>query len=342
MERPAFILGAGFSRALDASMPLLAELGVAVAEELSDHLTALDRTLAESNLEAWLTYLIDDQPFLSEYEQLRNRATLELAIAAIGAEVTGSCNSVLVEGGSWGHRPDWVDDLAAKWARSRSALVTLNYDTLVETALAPRLHEDVDERHLSISDIDPVYVPPIGAGMAVTYRLNPADHVQLFKLHGSIHWRWAGPSDRAGDTVCALPLLPENALPVPSKAAGETMFSEVQRRVPFIVPPSAGKATYFNNGFTRELWRSARQALAGADGLVCVGYSTPETDTSMRALLTDFAVTADRPVIVVNCDDSSEFQERFAQVMARETDADNLVWVLGDQCVEEFTQLYCS
>ena len=37
---------------------------------------------------------------------------------------------------------------------------------------------------------------------------------------------------------------------------------------PFIVPPLATKSEYYRNPITREIWRAATEALAGADHII--------------------------------------------------------------------------
>ena len=71
-----FILGAGFSKAIYADMPTMAELST----EVMDHLSKLDQpvpqTLAKlgNNIELWMAYLSQRQAWLEIYDQDYNQA----------------------------------------------------------------------------------------------------------------------------------------------------------------------------------------------------------------------------------------------------------------------------
>jgi hypothetical protein len=70
--RDIFLLGAGFSRAVFNGMPLMKEL----SEGLRKTIHPINRRLlrSEDDLEMWLTYLAQSHPWLTEAQNLRNRA----------------------------------------------------------------------------------------------------------------------------------------------------------------------------------------------------------------------------------------------------------------------------
>jgi len=68
-----FILGAGFSKAVHSSVPLLDELTNIVRERLGPSLPEWLLKIG-NNVEDWLTYLSQPQPWLTENDSLVNRA----------------------------------------------------------------------------------------------------------------------------------------------------------------------------------------------------------------------------------------------------------------------------
>jgi len=72
----AFLLGAGFSKAVSRSMPLTTELGREIAGRLQaqGHDTSAPSELYEGDFEAWLTQLAEGRPWTAEAGALRDRA----------------------------------------------------------------------------------------------------------------------------------------------------------------------------------------------------------------------------------------------------------------------------
>ena len=66
--RDVFILGAGFSKAINDQMPILNDLSASVLERIrerdpkfKDHL----ESVSKDNVELWMNYLFQDSPWLS-------------------------------------------------------------------------------------------------------------------------------------------------------------------------------------------------------------------------------------------------------------------------------------
>jgi hypothetical protein len=74
--RDVFVLGAGFSRAIHQGMPLMRELSEVLADQFRQAFGEMDwrLPLLRDNVEVALSLLSEDQPWLSESENLRNRA----------------------------------------------------------------------------------------------------------------------------------------------------------------------------------------------------------------------------------------------------------------------------
>ncbi|MCE2448746.1 MAG: hypothetical protein J4F35_10285 [Candidatus Latescibacteria bacterium] len=122
-----FLLGAGFSKAVSDDMPLLKELSSQIRGRLSNLPESL-LTLGD-NIEIWLSYLSQPHPWLRESENLRNRA--------LSLEITEEIKKVLDEKEQLAvldECPSWLLTLTQHWHKNQAAVISLNYDTLVERA----------------------------------------------------------------------------------------------------------------------------------------------------------------------------------------------------------------
>ena len=124
-----FLLGAGFSKAIHPSMPLLGELSEALRERVNLPYYVTD---LGDNIEYWMTYLSQPQPWVSEIGNLQNKA--------IFLELTREIDVLLHERTQDVRArscPDWLNRLVRWWHDNRTHVITLNYDTLIERAAGP-------------------------------------------------------------------------------------------------------------------------------------------------------------------------------------------------------------
>jgi hypothetical protein len=95
----------------------------------------------------------------------------------------------------------------------------------------------------------------------------PTETIRLLKLHGSLNW-FPVPPDRN-----------------PPKLALRKRWWHQNGNLTFeIAPPEWNKPT--RSGVYVPVWRLARKALKTAKAIVFIGYSLPETDLPIQALLT--------------------------------------------------------
>lgn len=274
-----FLLGAGFSRAVNSSMPTLAELGASLAQSVLSskrHTAMLPDTVRRllirgqvpgGNVEVWLSSLAERQPFISEADASVNYGLF--------LEITRQIVQLVVQPqqGFWNTAPSSVHRLARLWHRAMATVVTLNYDTIVEESILQLQIPDVDDNIVNqILRFLPRAALPILTGSQQI----PTAH--LIKLHGSVDWYW-NPVDSTGDTICKLP--PGIGTPE-SKAA-------LAGKVPFIVPPLATKGPFYSLGLVRELWQQAAQAFEIATRVFVIGYSVPLTDFTITTMLSQTA-----------------------------------------------------
>jgi hypothetical protein len=133
-EDLVFVLGAGFSRAISTAMPITSSLAYEVQERLDQRGSPVPpqhQSLFGENLEAWLTYLVGEQPWLSRSQNLRNHALFYEAAEEIAAILIRQQNEALKDA-----MPEWLKRLVGWWADHRATVMTFNYDTLVEKAAA--------------------------------------------------------------------------------------------------------------------------------------------------------------------------------------------------------------
>jgi hypothetical protein len=281
------------------------------------------------SFEAWLSLLADEQPHLSEAENAANMAIFAKLREAIVSVLSSAEQSVV-------HypAPEWLYKLLSALHYRRSTVVSLNYDTLVEIGVQSHQlwGQDADSR-VTVRDVlcDLPPLPYTGAArlggpLAPTFR--------LLKLHGSLDWWWV-PSDWTGATL--------NRTQTPSVFGDPQSISDETRRLvlpgrePFIVPPSATKSVYYRNPLTRELWRTAFEALRAAERISLVGYSLPPADLVMSGMLASAIRGRDVLIEVVNPYPDGP-RER---VLGLGADPEGLTCIDGQDCVERFAEAQC-
>ena len=125
-----FILGAGFSKAISDSMPTMAELSSAVLknrEKVGLPVAELHRL--GNNIERWMTYLSQSQPWLKTPENDRNKGFAGQLREQIKEIIDDRTRSA-----ARSDSPDWLKCLIRAWHERRATVITLNYDTLIERA----------------------------------------------------------------------------------------------------------------------------------------------------------------------------------------------------------------
>ena len=254
----AFVLGAGFSRAISGLMPLTDELGLAALAELRPALPprlALDQFPKGLNFEAWLSQLAGDQPYLSGADNAENRVAFLRFSEAIAQILGERVNGVLANA-----YPEWLLRLLSAAHHTRATIITFNYDTLVECLVATPtgILGDPQQRGEIWQGVSWTELtgglPPWAPGDA-RYGSSRVESVRLLKLHGSLNWYWQ-PGDTSGISV-ARRLLP-GYFNQPMPYTEEQRRREVPGREPFVVPPAASKSEYYSNSITKEMWTQAQ------------------------------------------------------------------------------------
>jgi hypothetical protein len=241
-------------------MPLMKELGPLVLGRLG--LSADTLAPFGGDVEAWLGHIGSDQPWLEDSENLRSRGLFVDGVRAI--------HDIIVEAQSRAEgEPPWLNRLVAQWSHEQATILTFNYDTLLERALArvvgARGFGDLYQIALEQRQpVDAALYPSTGP----TVRECPA----LYKLHGSVNWLHGG--ERAPSTERFV--LREDHNP-------SYLYEDL---APFVVPPASSKSHYYDRAPLRVQWKRAAAALRQATALDVIGYSFPPSDSGTRTFLT--------------------------------------------------------
>jgi hypothetical protein len=271
--RHVFVVGAGFSKAINETMPSLIQLGTKIAADLTVRPSfrllppAAQRALEEGSipggdLESWLSNLANPAPYLSEAEAHFNAGVFSEIATVIGREIDASEHETLRSEAA----PGWLHRLIHICNTVGATIVSFNYDTLIEHA---------------------------------AFQVGPTENrwpnvaFTLLKVHGSTNW-WRTPGE-VGSEIERHPLLPGWGF---ADSGHETSGGE---RI--LVPPVAVKGSYYEPGLIRREWQQARLALEGATKLFLAGYRLPANDLATTALISQH-LKSDTEVVLVNLDPS--------------------------------------
>jgi hypothetical protein len=145
-------------------------------------------------------------------------------------------------------------------------VITLNYDTLLDSALV-RHGWDPQVGYGLGGDSRKVKWKPVHAGAQ-----SGIGSVRLLKLHGSLNWYVRGSFSNLDRVFATKPVRVER----PRK-------NEVSGHIRQIVPPIYGK--FFGHSHWERLWAVGYRALRESECLVVVGCSLVDTDFHLRAHL---------------------------------------------------------
>jgi hypothetical protein len=273
-----FVLGAGSSKGIHQSMPLTRDLWDALGlwlQEAGYPVSDAERELfsgMSANLELWLSYLAQQQPFLTEVETMRNRARFLEVADALAVGISRMQQVVLEEAGP----PGWLIDVEKAWHQTKAAVITLNYDTLIENAYWAATSRE-------FAGLYQAPIAHINARVASTWGGAQYDDpsFRLLKLHGSVNWFQATQGPQAyyvtpGEKGKSQDWRPYDL----DYQAGATRGL---RRA--IVPPILAKDPFLSTDLFTIQWQEAAKELRSAQRLWLLGYSMPSGDQTMGFLL---------------------------------------------------------
>jgi hypothetical protein len=179
------------------------------------------------------------------------------------------------------------------------AVISFNYDCVIDDAL--RLH---GKEKWNAKYGYGFKLGPHGADLTGHAHWSPGSIVDakstihVHKLHGSLHFQFTEPSERARTKSRPSVLLKQRPY---TKQRGTPRFS--------IIPPESNKT--YDKGLFAGLWRNAAQGLSAAKHVVVVGYSFPATDLHAASLFrTSLKSRGLNSLVVVNPDRAARRRAR--------------------------------
>jgi hypothetical protein len=325
-----FLVGAGFARAISPTMPLLQDL----AERVIDALDGATRippeveAMMRENFAHALSYLEQRKPWSTEADNLRHRALfldISNTIARdLDATVERACRSL----GS--QAPDWLRRLLRHWHERQCTILTVNYDTLIES-LAGTMELAGDER-VRAHDIYPLVLTDAGLRSGSAGPAQRRESFQLLKLHGSTNWYYSGRAESHGEAIYFVPPLGCGEIDQRERHEHAQRLRAVADKYPFLVPPIYDKSPLLTHETIRALWFEAGAALKQARRLVCMGYSLPASDLTMMHFL---RTTCRRGARISLVNQGPEALKNF-QVLFRHAGIDVEQCTTGENCVPDF------
>lgn len=320
-----FILGAGFSKAVSPHMPTLRELQSTVLKSLS--VPAGDLDPFNQDLEQWMSYLSIDQPWLSDQDNMRNRALFEDASLSVHASIDAAEKQVLQN-----PYPIWLLRLVWFWCRTQAHVVTFNYDLLIERMLS----------HLSVRAWSDVYAIPLtersppGSYSMLSKSTPDISLLRLYKLHGSVNWYYSGDrapvNERIVETRTGLRWWPDS---MTREVLGPRYASLFQDLKPLVIPPTVTKSAFYSNLSLRAQWAQAATAMKNAQRLTVMGYSFPPSDLGARHFVSNSI--GQIPISVV--DFSPEVRPRVEQFLGNGRRIDGMS---GSSAIQEYVVSHCG
>ena len=276
--REAFVLGAGFSRAISQAMPLTDELGRRLEAEAPE----IFGSIGSKSFESWLSQRAEPQPYLAVAGNLQRQAVFAGATGMIARVLDWAIAEALTA-----PLPRWLGELVSLWHHRQSDVLTFNYDPLVECAFATLQfwdwRRDAHFQWGSLLNYNPHGMAGSSLG-EIDGSQPPHPSFRLWKLHGSTNWFWS-PGDTTGASALRVSL--PGAFGAPTRLDEDDQHWKAPGRERLIVPPSALKSPYYANPLTRETWARGFEALAAAEIVTLVGYSLPLTDLTTVGMLSE-------------------------------------------------------
>ncbi len=327
----AFLLGAGFARALSPRMPLLQDLADRVCERLGKNAVLPDAVagMMRENFAHALSYLEQSKPWLTESENLRHRALFLEMSNAIARVLDETAAEIRHDPASSRH--PWLTNLIRHWHERRSTVLTLNYDTLIE-----RIVSTVDlgqDRRISSGDL----YPRVLTDARLRFGSAPPAHRErtftLLKLHGSTNWYYSGRTATSGEPIYFVPPIGADEDEA-AQRDHDLRLRAVADKYPFLVPPVYDKSPLLTHETIRALWFEAGETLKRARHLVCLGYSLPTSDLTMMHFLRATLSPGARVELVNQDRQSVSNFERLLQGAEIEI----VQASSGENCISEFVQ----
>ena len=304
----AFLLGAGFSKAVCSTMPTMRELYDLLKPSLNDPdgPTKEAYEYASGNAETLLSYYAIPSPQDDRIQLLKKKQVTAYLEDKIGRIISHKEE----EGATLGLNP-LAGRLLSKWHDEKTHVLTTNYDTIIERIAAEGKYPTQGGKKQGLHD-QILYPIPISTALSRygTAVLGSTRHetFTIYKLHGSTTWF-------KSDTEVTFDPIYGVSYDGTSNVDKNQLVVDKRR---FIVPPVYDKSSLLSHDTIRSLWRQARDtALRLASRIYVIGYSLPETDTAMHTLLWEGSQSNNGKKEIYVIDLNPETTERYRQTLGK-------------------------
>lgn len=291
--KKVIVLGAGFSKALCSSMPLIKDLLENIEEDslLKNFVSTAKAKLHDYfDVENCASYILSREIFFSDKEDIEFYTLRKEMLKHIYTEMK-NCEPDL-------DKMDIMGKFLCYCYKENILLVTFNYDLFIEkicknsgecgkfeVKYGINLNEDPYQESAKIDcgDLD-------------------EKKIELLKLHGSFNWFSMSKYDNAdiGDVIS----LEQNDI--------NEIFIE---DVPFFVPMSNTKHKYFAGNFYKLLWKKMKYYIDNAEELDFIGYGFPKTDFDNLLLFSSYKEKVKNIVISETLEDN-ETKKRLGKIFS--------------------------
>ena len=115
----------------------------------------VDGTWPAPNFEVWLSRLAEDQPYLYDPDNYERRALYEQLVALVAQEIEATAGHAMRSS-----PPPWFLNLVERWMSDKDPVVTLNYDTFVESMVEHRVRSTQGADRPTLVRADPPSAHP--------------------------------------------------------------------------------------------------------------------------------------------------------------------------------------
>ncbi|MGE4385551.1 MAG: hypothetical protein AB7E39_06790 [Endomicrobiaceae bacterium] len=324
-QKQTFILGAGFSKAVADTMPLLNELSQEIKQKI-------DNTQDEDIKHFWNDFIIknnigniqdkdtanfeDILTYLSTnftYENYKGIGLKNILYEYIKEQIVEIFKEKNIE-------KEIKDDQYLKnflnyLVDTKTNVCTFNYDLVLENSFK-KIKPDAKDNHFK----DLYIIQKIDTGLMSFFSEKNDDilknTINIYKLHGSINWLY-DKDVQNGIRVISDGTLPEYKLGLS----------------PLIVPPTISKNFSQLTPLLNIQWYKFREELENAEKIYIIGYSIPKTDIATYYALKTL-IKHDAKIVIVNkIDENDEKVKEWKVLFSKQ----NLEF-----CFEGFTETFVN
>jgi hypothetical protein len=294
------LVGAGFSKAVDARYPTMTELSQLVLKdpEIRSHLRELDlphNILGEGtslNFENWVQILEESAVYQPDDAAIvRRHYVVQLIENFVLSHIRELSTGLSFQGN--------ILNQLGKLITANANILSTNYDLIFESAL------DCLKSQSTVNASSP-YSMLSGLFDFAYQRRNSAyldggtagyDKVSaLFKLHGSCNW-YAFSEDRDDKFWIDVSLIAGSR----DVAQNELSRESIRQMKPVSALPTSGKNLAIQSLPLKRIWREAFGRIQNGSALAIFGSAVNSSDSTLRSFLTE-ALPKDTPIFVWDLD----------------------------------------